>query len=67
MREIHGNTTGIRDSFLEQLKELYEFPVGSDEFLPPELAGLLAAATARINREISVYISRAGEVLVTHS
>lgn len=63
MREIHGNTTGIRDSFLEQLKELYEFPVGSDEFLPPELAYLLAAATARINREISVYISRAGEVL----
>ncbi len=63
MHEIHGNTAGIRDSFLEQLKELYEFPVGSDEFLPPELAHLLAQASARINREISIYISRAGEVL----
>lgn len=63
MREIHGNTTGIRDYFLEQLKALYEFPVGSDQFLPPELALLLAQASAHINREISLYISRAGEVL----
>ena len=63
MREIHGNTTGIRDSFLAQLKELYEFPVGSNEFLPPELARLMAQATARINREISLYLSRTGEVL----
>ena len=63
MPQIQGNVSGIRDSFLKELEALYEYPVGSDQFLPPDLAVILAEASAKVNREIALYISRAGEVL----
>ncbi|NLD51833.1 MAG: GTPase HflX [Clostridiales bacterium] len=63
MPEIRGNTDGIRKSFLEELQALYDYQVDGDLFLPPDLAETMAAYSARINREISLYISRGGEVL----
>ena len=63
MSELHGNLSGIRDSQIKLIEELYQYPVGSDEFLPPDLARILARHSAGINREISVYISRGGDVL----
>lgn len=63
MKEIQGNLSGIRNSHIEELSQLYEYPVGSDEFLPAELAVELARYSARINREIAMYISRTGEIL----
>jgi GTP-binding protein HflX len=60
---IHGNLTGIRKSWLAELEALYEYPVPKDVFLPEDLLATLAAHTARVNREISVYIARSGEVL----
>lgn len=63
MTELHGNLSGIRDSHIKQIEELYQYPVGSDEFLPPDLARILAGHSAAINREISIYISRGGDVL----
>ncbi|MHC1786356.1 MAG: GTPase HflX [Christensenellales bacterium] len=63
MPEIQGNLSGIRDSFLRKLETLYDYPVDSDIFVPPDLARLLAEYSAKINREISIYISRGGEVI----
>lgn len=63
MKEIQGNLSGIRNSFIEELSQLYDYPVGSDTFLPPDLARQLARFSARINREIALYLSRSGEVL----
>ncbi|NLD33923.1 MAG: GTPase HflX [Clostridiales bacterium] len=63
MSELHGNLSGIRDSQIKLIEELYQYPVGSDEFLPPDLACILAQHSANINREISIYISRGGDVL----
>lgn len=63
MPQIQGNLSGIRDSFLRELEQLYDFQADSGDFLPEELATLLAGYSARINREIAVYISRSGEVI----
>ena len=46
MREVHGNLSGIRDSSFLSLAS-YDYPVGSDEFPPPDLARLLASFSAR--------------------
>ncbi len=61
-QRINGTIDGIRQSFLEELAEIYDFQVGKDEFLPVELALSLAEFTVAINREISVYIDRNGKI-----
>lgn len=63
MPEIHGNTAGIRDSLLETMQQMYDYPIDRDEFIPVDLAHLLAEYSHELRREISVYISRNGEVL----
>lgn len=63
MIEIHGNIAGIRDSELEKLSALYDYPIGRDEFMPSEMLEYIAAFSAAVNREISLYISREGDVL----
>jgi len=63
MPELRGNLTGIRDSVQKELALLFDFPVGTDEFLPFELAQALCRFSAQIRREIALYLSRSGEVL----
>lgn len=60
---IHGNLEGIRKTVLEQMEQMYAWEVPRDQFLPPELARTLAKFSAHVRREISLYISRGGEVL----
>lgn len=60
---IYGNKEGIRDSLLAQLETLYDLEIPAEVFAPAELLDVLAAFTCAINREISMYISRSGEVL----
>ena len=61
-QKIHGNTAGLKDTFLAELEKLYDEPVMASEFLPYALSEKLAAFTGAINREILLYISRAGNV-----
>lgn len=63
MREISGNTSGIRDSVIQDMQSLYDTEIGSTEFLPLALARELARHTAHIRREIAVYIARNGQIL----
>lgn len=63
INKVHGNITGIRDTELEKLGTLYDYPIARDEFIPAEMLEYIAAFSASINREISVYISREGDVL----
>ena len=60
---IYGNKEGIRDSLLAQMELLYELELPDESFAPVELLEALAAFTAAINREISVYVSRSGAIL----
>ena len=60
---IYGNKEGIRDSLLAQMEKLYDLELGGEVFAPVELLEQMAAFTAAINREISIYISRSGAIL----
>ena len=63
MQEIHGNTTGIRDTQLAELKAMYDCPFEWNEYAPRDLLQELARHSCALNREIAVYISRDGDVL----
>lgn len=61
MREIKGNIKGIRDSVIVELQKLYDMQ--SPQLVSQELAVKLADITEYINREISVYITRSGQII----
>lgn len=63
MPEIHGNIEGIRESRLREMEALYDCPFETDEYAPRELIEALARHSCALNREISVYVSRDGDVL----
>ena len=62
MSEILGNLKGIRNSVIEELKTLYDMKLSSGQLLSAELALKLADITEFINREVSVYITRSGQI-----
>ncbi len=61
-REIHGNTVGIRDIVLNEMLGLYDLTMSADEFLSNEVTDQLVRFTSLINREVLVYVSRAGSI-----
>lgn len=61
-REIHGNTAGIRDIVLNEMLGLYDLTMSADEFLSNEVTDQLVRFTSLINREVLVYVSRAGSI-----
>ena len=62
-QEVHGNLTGIRDSVIDALAQLYLYEVEDGDFLPRELMQFLARFSNALNREIAIYITRDGEVM----
>ncbi len=63
MSEVFGNLKGIRNSVIEELKTLYDMKLPSGQLLSAELALKMADITDFINREVSVYITRSGQVV----
>ncbi len=61
--EIYGNLKGIRQSVIEELKTYYDVKVEGTQLVSAELATRMADVTDFINREVSVYLSRSGQVL----
>jgi GTPase len=62
MAEIFGNTKGIKDAVLEELKQIYHMPILSGQLLSAEMASKLADISEYINKEISLYIARDGTI-----
>ena len=62
-KEIYGNLKGIRNSVIEELKTFYDLRLESGLLVTAELGARMADVTDFINRELSVYISRSGQVL----
>ena len=58
-----GNTTGLRQVFLEEIDALKEYPVARGEFATDELLQEMARLTDSCGREIAVYLARNGEIL----
>ena len=61
--EIYGNLKGIRNSVIDELKTFYDIRIEGGSLLNTELAIRMADVTDFINREVSVYLSRSGQVL----
>lgn len=61
-KKIYGNTEGISNSMLEKMTGMYENKLSKEVFISRELAAELAEYTSRINREISVLLSRSGTI-----
>ncbi|HMM30751.1 MAG TPA: GTPase HflX [Clostridia bacterium] len=62
-QKVNGNTQGVKDSILEQMALLYDVKMNQDEFATFELLSQMAEFTARLRREVSVYIARDGRVV----
>lgn len=60
---IQGNTTGIRESLLNEMERLYDMEFERDQYLPDRLLNLLVKYTEAINREMLVYVGRDGTIL----
>ena len=58
-----GNTTGLRQVFLDEIDALKEYPVARGEFATDELLQEMARLTDICGREIAVYLARNGEIL----
>lgn len=62
-QQINGNIEGIRNSLLEQIRDLYQLRMEADTFASFTLLSAMAGFTGQIGREISVYLSRDGRVV----
>ena len=60
---INGNTEGVRQSVLEEMEELFALSCGRGEFASPALLERMAHFSGLLGREISVFLSRGGQVL----
>ena len=60
---VHGNLTGLRDSLIASLAQLYNYEMDAACFLPRELCQLLARFTGEMNRELAIYVTRDGEIV----
>lgn len=61
--EIFGDVTSLKSSIRFELEGLYDLEFTAGDFVPEELAQKLCEITARINREIGVYLTRKGRVI----
>ena len=59
---IYGKTEGLKKQVLTQLEGIYELRADEGQLISEELALVLRDLTEAINREISIYVDRKGQV-----
>lgn len=62
MNKIHGNLTGLAQSQIRGIEQLYRRRVPPDRIITHELARQLTTLSREINRQIGILISRRGEI-----
>ena len=62
-KEVRGNTSGVRQSLLDEIGSLYDLSLSREEFVSEEIVCALERFTNKLGREIAVVISRDGRVL----
>lgn len=60
---IHGNIEGIRNSILNELKQLYDITIPPYTVINEEITTSLCILTQHLNREISVGVDRKGNIV----
>ncbi len=62
-KKVNGNLTGIKNTVIERIAQLYDISMDQSEFASAELIEALSTLTGEIGREISVYIARNGSIV----
>ena len=62
LKDLHGNTLGLKPSELHQLRNTYRRRVSPHEIVSPEMARHLTELSLQTNRQIGVLLNRKGEV-----
>ena len=63
MKEVLGNTEGLRNNTIAILEQLYQLRVPPWQLVSSEIAIQMAKITSTINREINIFLDRKGTVL----
>lgn len=63
MPDVQGNVSGIRQSVLTMLTEIYDIVIPTGQAITTELAETLSRLTTQLNREIAIYINRRGQIV----
>ena len=62
LKDLHGNTLGLKPSELRLLRNTYRRRVSPHEIVSPELARHLTGLSHETNRQVGVLLNRKGEV-----
>ena len=60
---INGNLEGIKDSYILELEELFNFKTTLGDFINVSLLNSVCDLSRKINREIAIFIDKPGRVL----
>ena len=63
MKEILGNTEGLKNNIIAMLEQLYQLRVPPWQLVSPKIAIQMAKITSAINREVNIFLDRKGNVL----
>jgi GTP-binding protein HflX len=62
MKEVSGNTLGLKPSQLEALRRTYRRRVDAESVVSPELARHLTELSRELNRQVGILLGRKGDV-----
>lgn len=62
MKELFGNTLGLKPSEQQRLRNTYRRRVSPHEIVSPELARHLTELSSEMNRQVGVLVNRKGEI-----
>ncbi|WP_010681048.1 GTPase HflX [Acetivibrio cellulolyticus] len=60
---VNGNLDSLKKSVIEELEAVCQMQIDKNDFVPPELTDAISDISGRINREISVFIDRKGNIV----
>jgi len=62
-KKLHGNTSGLRNTQIKRIENLYTFSTPGEYILDPELAEYLVELSHEIRRQIGLLIDRSGKII----
>lgn len=60
---VNGNLDSLKKSVIDELEGLTQIEIDKNEFIPVELTDIMSSISSKINREISVFIDRKGNIV----
>ncbi|OPZ94597.1 MAG: GTPase HflX [Firmicutes bacterium ADurb.Bin419] len=60
---VNGNLDSLKKSVIDELEALSKMQIDKNDFVPQELADAISGISSRINREISIFIDRKGNLV----